>query len=55
MKPSFKAEISDMTGNIVMNVENQEKINISGLTNGVYMVTVKTDQGNTSRKLIIEK
>ncbi|MDG4655111.1 M28 family peptidase [Chryseobacterium arthrosphaerae] len=55
VKPSFKAEISDMTGNIVMNVENQEKINTSGLTNGVYMVTVKTDQGNTSRKLIIEK
>ncbi|AZA83538.1 leucyl aminopeptidase [Chryseobacterium lactis] len=48
-------EVSDMTGKIVMNVGNQTKINVSGLQNGVYMVTVKTDKGNISRKVIIEK
>jgi aminopeptidase YwaD len=44
-----------MAGQIVLNTENQEKINTTGLKNGVYMVTVKTDSGNTSRKIIIEK
>lgn len=51
----FKVEINDMTGNTVLNVENEEKINTSGLKNGVYMVTIKTDKGNTTKKIIINK
>ncbi len=54
-KASFKIEINDMTGNLVLEAENQEKINTSDLKNGVYMVTIKTDKGNTTRKIIIEK
>jgi aminopeptidase YwaD len=54
-KPSFKIEINDMAGNLVLNAENQEKINTSALKSGVYMVTIKTDKGNTTRKIIIEK
>ncbi|PTT24467.1 leucyl aminopeptidase [Chryseobacterium sp. HMWF028] len=51
----FKVEINDMTGNTILNVENEEKINTSGLKNGVYMVTIKTDKGNTTKKIIINK
>ena len=51
----FKVEIHDMTGNIIMSVENQKIINTSKLENGVYMVTIKTDKGNTTKKIIINK
>ncbi|PRB03569.1 leucyl aminopeptidase [Chryseobacterium sp. MYb7] len=51
----FKVEINDMVGNSVLNVENEEKINTSGFKNGVYMVTVKTEKGNTTKKIIINK
>ncbi|WP_300687599.1 M28 family peptidase [Chryseobacterium sp.] len=51
----FKVEISDMAGNLVLNSENQDTINTSGLHNGVYTVTIKTDKENTTKKLIIGK
>lgn len=51
----FKVEINDMSGNTVLSLENQEKINTSGLTNGVYTFTIKTDKGNTTKKIIINK
>ncbi|NIF05893.1 M20/M25/M40 family metallo-hydrolase [Chryseobacterium sp. Tr-659] len=51
----FSVEIGDMAGNIVLSTENQEKINVSGLKNGVYTFTIKTDKGNTTKKIIIEK
>ncbi|WP_288437547.1 M28 family peptidase [uncultured Chryseobacterium sp.] len=51
----FTVEINDMVGNSVLHVENKEKINTSGLKNGVYMVTVKTENGNTTKKIIINK
>ncbi|WP_137904067.1 M28 family peptidase [Chryseobacterium sp. 2VB] len=51
----FKVEVNDMAGNTVLNLENQEKINTSGLTNGVYTFTIKTDKGNTTKKIIINQ
>ncbi|MGR3857752.1 M28 family peptidase [Chryseobacterium indologenes] len=51
----FKVEVNDMAGNTVLNLENQEKINTSGLTNGVYTFTVITDKGNTTKKIIINQ
>lgn len=51
----FKVEINDMTGNAILNIENEEKINTSGLKNGVYTVTIKTDRGSTTKKIIINK
>ncbi|GEJ47437.1 M28 family peptidase [Chryseobacterium sp. ON_d1] len=51
----FKVEVNDMAGNTVLNLENQEKINTSGLKNGVYTFTIKTDKGNTTKKIIINK
>lgn len=51
----FKVEVNDMSGNTVLSLENQERINTSGLTNGVYTFTIKTDKGNTTKKIIINK
>lgn len=51
----FKVEVNDMAGNTVLNLENQEKINTSGLTNGVYTFTVTTDKRNTTKKIIINQ
>lgn len=51
----FKVEVNDMAGNTVLSLENQEKINTSALVNGVYTFTIKTDKGNTTKKIIINK
>lgn len=51
----FKVEVNDMAGNTVLSLENQEKINTSALENGVYTFTIKTDKGNTTKKIIINK
>ncbi|MEJ5048785.1 M28 family peptidase [Chryseobacterium culicis] len=51
----FKVEVNDMAGNTVLSFENQEKINTSALENGVYTFTIKTDKGNTTKKIIINK
>ncbi|MDP9959625.1 M28 family peptidase [Chryseobacterium lathyri] len=52
---NFKVEISDMNGRLILNAENEKKINTSNLTNGMYMVTVKSDQNSITKKIIIEK
>ncbi|WP_454045815.1 M28 family peptidase [Chryseobacterium sp. Marseille-Q8038] len=51
----FKVEVNDMAGNTVLSLENQEKINTSALVNGIYTFTIKTDKGNTTKKIIINK
>lgn len=51
----FKVEITDMNGRLLLNAENKNKMNTSSLANGVYMVTVKSDKSNVTRKVIIEK
>ncbi|MDR4892100.1 MULTISPECIES: M28 family peptidase [unclassified Chryseobacterium] len=51
----FKVEVNDMAGNTVLSLENQEKINTSALVNGLYTFTIKTDKGNTTKKIIINK
>lgn len=51
----FKVEVNDMAGNTVLSLENQEKINTSGLTNGAYTFTITTDKGNATKKIIINK
>ncbi len=52
---SYSVEINDMTGNRVMNIANSNKLDISALTNGVYTVTIKTDKGDITKKIIVEK
>jgi len=52
---SFKVEISDMNGRLILNAENEKKMNTSGLANGAYMVTVKSDKNSITKKVIIKK
>ncbi len=52
---SYSVEINDMTGNRVKNIANRNKLDISALTNGVYTVTIKTDKGDITKKIIVEK
>jgi aminopeptidase YwaD len=52
---NFHVDISDMSGRMILNSENQNTINISGLADGVYMVTVKSYKETVTRKIIIEK
>lgn len=52
---SFKVEITDLNGRLILNKENEGKINVSGLTNGIYLCNVKADGKTTVRKVIIGK
>lgn len=52
---NFKVEISDMNGRLLLNAENEKRMNTSALTNGAYIVTVKSDKNTITRKIIIEK
>ena len=52
-----KIKISDITGKTVfekVNVEQNEVIDLSGFANGIYIVTLQTDKGSTSSKIIKE-
>ncbi|KMQ68632.1 leucyl aminopeptidase [Chryseobacterium sp. FH2] len=51
----FSFELTDMTGRSLLKGENQAKINLSGLENGNYLCTVKTDKESVTKKIIIEK
>ena len=50
-------EIHDATGRKVFENLNPKNIrfDVTKLTNGVYLVTVKTDKGTETQKLIIKK
>lgn len=51
----YTIEISDMIGNTVLRAENQNTINTSSLSNGVYMIAVKTAKNHIIKKIIIDK
>jgi aminopeptidase YwaD len=52
---NFNVEITDLTGRLILNKENETKINVSGLTNGAYLCTVKANDKKAVRKIIIGK
>ncbi|GAA5088110.1 hypothetical protein GCM10023210_11390 [Chryseobacterium ginsengisoli] len=51
----FKLEITDMNGRLVLNKENETKINVFGLTNGAYLCAIKANDKTAVRKIIIGK
>jgi len=51
----FSLEITDLSGRTLFSVQNQTKVNVSGLVNGTYLCTVKSDNESVTRKIIIEK
>lgn len=52
---NFRLEISDMNGRVILNGENETRVNVAGLSSGAYMVTVKSDGKTAVRKVIISK
>lgn len=52
---NFSFEINDMSGKLVSAHENETKINVSKLSNGVYMCTVKSKGESITKKVIINK
>ena len=56
ISPIIKFEVSlfDEIGNQVL-ISNQKKIDISSLSNGIYVLNIKTDTWQKSQKIIINK
>ncbi|WP_317206564.1 M28 family peptidase [Chryseobacterium sp. Leaf313] len=51
---NFKVEITDVSGKSVLKSENQNEVNVSGISSGNYVCTISFNGGTTSRKIIIE-
>lgn len=52
---NFKVEVTDMNGRLIINKENETKLNVSGLSRGAYLVTLKSGEQKAVRKILIEK
>ncbi len=52
---SAEVTIRTIDGRRVKTVEHASEVNISGLTNGTYIVTIKEGQNVSTQKLLIEK
>lgn len=52
---NFSLEINDMSGKLISTYENENKINVSKLANGVYLCTIKSDGETMTKKIIIDK
>ncbi|GAA4155458.1 M28 family metallopeptidase [Chryseobacterium ginsenosidimutans] len=52
---NFNLEITDLNGRLILNKENETKINVSGLVNGAYLCTIKANDKIAVRKIIIGK
>ncbi|WP_175622642.1 M28 family peptidase [Chryseobacterium schmidteae] len=52
---NFSFEIKDMSGRLLSAHENETNINVSKLSNGVYLCTVKSNGETVTKKVIIEK
>jgi hypothetical protein len=46
--------ISNLQGQVLINIKNKNRIDISNLTNGIYIVTIKQGQNMHSKKFIKE-
>lgn len=52
---NFNFEIKDMSGRLISTHENETAINVSKLSSGVYLCTVKSEGETVTKKVIIEK
>lgn len=52
---SFNFELTDLAGRSLLKQENQKTVNVSSLTNGAYLATIKTADHIAVRKIVIEK
>lgn len=52
---SFSFELTDLSGRSLLHSENETKVNVSGLSTGTYLATIKTQDVSITKKIIIEK
>ncbi len=52
---NFNLELSDMSGRLILNRENETQVNVSDVADGAYIATVKSDGKTAVRKVIIAK
>ncbi|MFL9832763.1 M28 family peptidase [Chryseobacterium terrae] len=52
---NFSFEIKDTSGRLIASHENEKVINVSKLSNGVYLCTLKYENETVTKKVIIEK
>ena len=52
---NFNLELSDLSGRLILNRENETKVNVSTVPDGAYLVTVKSEGKTAVRKVIIAK
>ena len=50
----FTLDITDINGRKVISTKNQKQINISSLKLGVYLGTLETEKGKTTKKFILQ-
>jgi hypothetical protein len=61
-KDNVTVEVIDLTGKVVKSVtlgvrdsgNYNEKIGVNDLSSGLYMINIRTANGNISRKLMVE-
>ncbi|WP_235815473.1 T9SS type A sorting domain-containing protein [Chryseobacterium sp. Hurlbut01] len=51
---TFSFELIDLLGHSLLKIENQTKINISGISKGVYLGKIITDKHTVVRKVMIK-
>lgn len=52
---NFTVDITDMSGKSILKSGDKKEINVSGLENGVYLLTVKSGEFSATRKIVIKK
>lgn len=52
---SFTVEITDLSGKNLLKSHNKQNIDISHLSNGIYLLIVQIDNQTTTKKLLIQK
>ena len=54
-KSNFKFELTDLSGRVLLQKNNQTKIDISEIANGAYLGIISTETEKIVRKILIEK
>lgn len=52
---NFELEVFDGSGNLVLKSENEKKVNVSGLSNGIYLAKINADGKTSTHKIIVAR
>jgi thiol-disulfide isomerase/thioredoxin len=51
----ISVDVYDLYGKLVLSAESAKTINVSSLSNGIYMLNINTEKGTATQKIIITK